>query len=241
MTKTLDIVLPCYNPLPDWAETVVNSMSAIQTQLPNTNIRLYIVNDGSTKPIQQKDIDYIQRNIQNFTYLDYSKNRGKGHALREGIRHCKGDYSIYTDIDFPYTTDSLVKIFQQLCQQDVEVVIGVRDEHYYKNVPPARKRISKVFRFLLKFFFRLPVSDTQCGLKGFKAEARSIFLSTTINRYLFDLEFLHLAARKFSNKIVPIQVELKPGIVFSKMHINTLAREGWGFIKIFFRSLLKQK
>jgi len=237
--KNLDIILPCYNPLPGWAETIVQAMSETQSALQDVALHLYVVNDGSTKGIQPAQIAYLEKQIPNFKYVSYEKNRGKGYALREGFRHSKNEYCIYTDIDFPYTTESFVAVYRQLCETETEVASGLRDEHYYKNVPLARKRISKVFRFFLRYFFRLPVSDTQCGLKGFKSDGRAIFLQTTTNRYLFDLEFLFLAARQYPKGIQSVQVELKPGIVFSKMHINTLAKEGWGFLKIFFRSLFR--
>jgi len=230
--QTLDLVLPCYNPLPDWERVVVQSVQKIQAQLIDIEIVLFIVNDGSVEGIEAAHIDFIRKNIKQFNYIHYEKNHGKGYALRKGVAAGNGDFCIYTDIDFPYTDDSLVALFHRLNDADAEVVAGVRNEAYYAGVPVFRRRLSKALRYLLKRFFRLPISDTQCGLKGFSNAGRKIFLETSINRYLFDLEFIHLAAQYFPKKIAPIKVTLKPNIVFSAMNIRLLYREGLNLIYI---------
>ena len=231
---TLDLVLPCYNPLPGWERVVVQSVQEIQAQLTDTEVVLYIVNDGSVEGVEESNIDFIRKNIRQFRYIHYEKNQGKGYALRCGVGEGRGDFCIYTDIDFPYSNDSLVALFHRL-NDDVEVAAGVRDEMYYEDVPAFRRYLSKTLRLMLRRFFRLPISDTQCGLKGFTNTGRQIFLKTSINRYLFDLEFIHLAARYFPQKIAPVKVTLKPGIVFSKMNVGLLYREGLNFIQILMR------
>jgi len=232
---TLDLVLPCYNPLPDWERVVVQSVQEIQAQLTDTEVVLYIVNDGSIEGVEEVHIDFIQKNIRQFHYIYCEKNQGKGYALRRGVGEGSGDFCIYTDIDFPYANDSLLALFYELNNNEAEVVAGVRDEMYYEDVPAFRRYLSKTLRLMLRRFFRLPISDTQCGLKGFTNVGREIFLKTSINRYLFDLEFIHLAARHFPEKIAPVKVTLKPGIVFSKMNIRLLYREGLNFIQILMR------
>ena len=75
-----------------------------------------------------------------------------------------------------------------------DVAVGVREEAYYAQIPPARRWVSRLLRRLIRHVLRLPVDDTQCGLKGFNETGRHLFLRTT-KRYLFDLEMLFMAAR----------------------------------------------
>lgn len=234
----LDIVLPCYNPLPGWEANIISSLKQLHTLLPGVDIFLYLVNDGSTKPVNPDKIKQLEENIPNFQYIYYPENRGKGYALRQGVAQTKHDFCIYTDIDFPYTEESFVAVYNTLTKENQDIAVGVRDESYYENVPPARVKISKTLRFFTKKLLRLPVNDTQAGLKGFNRKGREAFLTTTIDRYLFDLEFLFTAAKVSKMKIKPVKVTLKPGIVFSKMNSKILMTEGYSFFKLFFKRFI---
>lgn len=239
MTPRLDIVLPCYNPILGWEQTVVLGFAEVRAALPSVTIRLFIVNDGSTRNVSPTQIAWLKTQIPELIWLDYPTNKGKGHALRYGVRHAEAHQCIFTDIDFPYATESLLAVYQAL-EQGADLALGNRDEHYYDQVPAARKRISKSLRWLASRFLRLPVTDTQCGLKGFSPRGRAVFLRTAIDRYLFDLELIFLGAREKGLVIVPVPVSLKPDIVFSHMNASVLVREGWSFVRIFFRAWFRK-
>ncbi|HSY60485.1 MAG TPA: hypothetical protein VK796_01365, partial [Cytophaga sp.] len=169
----------------------------------------------------------------------YSDNKGKGYALRKGIAESNAIHCIYSDIDFPYTIDSILNIYTSL-QNNTDVVVGSRGENYYDGVPPIRIFISKLLRSFNRAFLGMKIYDTQCGLKGFNEKGKTIFLNTTINRYLFDLEFVYLCSNNKNISILPVTVTLKEGVVFSKMSLNILRQEGWAFIKLVTRHLFKR-
>ncbi len=233
----LDIVLPCYNPGTDWAQHIIAAFHDLQNKLPETKINITLVNDGSSKGIITEDIIRLKNEIGNFNYINYSENRGKGFALRKGIESSTADLCIYTDVDFPYTTESILKILDELTTSQCDIAAGVKDKNYYKHVPAFRRFISKLLRSCTGFVLRLKVNDTQCGLKGFNKTGKTIFLSTTIDRYLFDLEFIFLASRNNIIKIKPVEIELKVNIQFSSMRAGILFTEAGNFLKIFFKSL----
>lgn len=231
---TLDIILPVFNPLAGWEEIIIERFLSFENQLPEHQCQLIIVNDGSSKINEDVSVEKLKKNIPNLQWISYMANKGKGYALRKGVQASNGDYIIYTDIDWPYTEQSMLGLFKELNKADA--VIGVREESYYTHLPPARRRI---FRFLKKMnarFFKLKVSDTQAGLKGFRKNVKDIFLSTTINRYLFDLEFIHLLSKNNDLVIKPFPVTLGPGITFSKMNRKILLQEGMNFLKVWLRS-----
>ena len=124
---SLDIVLPCYNPDPDWEKAVIHSFKAICNALQDVAIRLLIVNDGSVLYAGKEAPEAISRAIPFFQWISYYPNKGKGAALREGMRHSDADITIYTDIDFPYQEASLVEIFELLRHGKADVVAGVKD------------------------------------------------------------------------------------------------------------------
>lgn len=229
---SLSIVVPAYNPQPGWVEHVVLSFQKVLAEIPDT--QLVLVNDGSVNSLTEQ-IHSIASNFKDFVPVVYSENKGKGYALREGVKVAAGDIIIYTDIDFPYTHVSLMRIYSELRASNGDLVIGIRGEEYYTHLPGARVRISKILRWFIKKFLRIPTNDTQCGLKGFNQEGKEVFMQTTINRYLFDLEFIFIAAQK-KLAIKTVEVELKPGIVLSSMNWKILTQEFINFLKIFVRS-----
>lgn len=238
-TIKLDVVLPCYNPLPDWEKRIINAMNTLKIALPNVELHLYIVNDGSSQNIQPSTIETLKKEIQNFEFIEYQQNRGKGFALRKGVAATKNDLCIYTDIDFPYEMESFIRIFKDL-KKGSDVSIGVRSEVYYESVPKVRILISKTLKFFVRNMLSLPVADTQCGLKGFNKKGKALFLQTTIDRYLFDLEFVFNTAKQKTLKLQPVTVELRSGIVFTNMNFKVLFQEGKSFLKIFFQSLFSK-
>ena len=236
-TQKLDIILPCYNPPRNWAEALTVAVHEIQGALgAETEISLILVNDGSQQGLDAQQIAWIHGQIATFSYIAYTPNRGKGHALRTGVRAAAGTHQIYTDIDFPYTTASLVAVYRALIA-GADIAAGVRDAAYYQHVPTLRRFISKFLRWMLRTFLRIKISDTQCGLKGFGPRGKALFLQTGIDRFLFDLEFIFLASGIEALRLVPVDVQLRPGIEFSKARMGILIGESINFASIFWKGL----
>ncbi|MHA8109682.1 glycosyltransferase [Aquirufa sp. A-Brett2-W8] len=202
-----------------------------------TSIHMYLVNDGSKTGIRPEDIALLAREINSFTYIDSPVNQGKGGALRDAVRQTTGKWVIYTDADYPYLIQNAVDMFRLLSSDAADIVVGVRDEQYYDQLPLGRKIFSlslKVMNYL--FFPQLKVKDTQSGLKGFNQKGKEIFLKTRIPAFLFDMEFLVLASKNPDIRIQWIYVQARKGIVFSTMRAKTILTELVNFTTILFRS-----
>lgn len=231
----LSIVLPCYNPVEGWQATVLQSFRAIKETL-QVPVELLLVNDGSTRGFDETGAQAFFAVEPAIQLVGYTGNRGKGYALRQGVKQATGDLVIYTDVDFPYTQASFMAVYNSLLQ-GCDVAIGVRNADYYTHLPAARVRVSKTLRWFIRTTLRIPTDDTQCGLKGFNAKGREVFLATTIDRYLFDLEFVFLAARK-KLRIDKVPVQLREGVQLSKMNWQILSQEFGNFLKIFVHSIV---
>jgi hypothetical protein len=152
------------------------------------------------------------------------------------VRQTTGKWVIYTDADYPYLIENAVEMFRLLSSDTADVVVGVRDEQYYDQLPLGRKIFSlslKVMNYL--FFPQLKVKDTQSGLKGFNQKGKEVFLKTRIPAFLFDMEFLVLASKQSDIRIQWIYVQAREGIVFSTMRAKTILTELYNFISILFR------
>ena len=210
-----------------WEQDLVRYYQEFVGQLPKeTVVSVYLVNDGSSRGIEAEHLAHIQKEIPRFTFIDLPKNLGKGGALREAVAKTTGDMVIYTDADYPYVIQNALDMFGRLDREEADVVVGVRDEQYYDQLPLPRKIFSlslKVMNYL--FFPRLKVKDTQSGLKGFNQKGKELFLKTKIPAFLFDMEFLVLASYAKDIRIAWIYVQVREGVQFSSMRLNTILTE----------------
>lgn len=233
MPQPLHIVLPCYNPINNWELELVQHINSLQSLLQEYTLNIIVVNDASDKGVSDENINYLEKHLENFKYISYIDNKGKGYALREGVKTISDGLILYTDIDFPYEYESMISILKTL-EQGSDIAVGTRNHEYYENTPTKRKWISKILRFVFKTVFGLPITDTQCGLKGFNQKGKQVFLNTVIKRFLFDMEFIALASRNSDVVMTPVHVRLRENVTFSKMNLKILANEFWNFLRILF-------
>lgn len=230
MDYQYSIVLPCYNPIVNWQEIVLQNFTAVKAAYSDMRFQLIIVNDGSTTNLTDA-FNYLSEKIEELEIISYHTNSGKGYALRKGVERASGAYILFTDIDFPYTMDSFFSIMQELAQGG-EVVIGIKDSSYYDQIPLGRKLVSKALRAMIRTMLRMHITDTQCGLKGFSNTVKSQFLSTQINRYLFDLEFIYNLEQEKKFHLIAKEIKLRDNIQLTKTSLTLLVPELINFVKI---------
>ncbi len=229
----VSLVLPCYNPQPGWEEVVCSCFSAL-AECWGGDAELILVLDGASATVTKQALDNLRANIPTLRVITYPDNHGKGYATRKGVEAATGDIIMYTDIDFPYTSASICEVYKALSSGSCDVAIGVKNADYYSHVPFVRRVISRVLRLGTRTLLSMPITDTQCGLKGFNRAAAGVFLSTTIDRYLFDLEFVYKCTAGKTLRMVAIPVTLKENIRFRSMNYRILLPEMRNFISLLF-------
>jgi glycosyltransferase involved in cell wall biosynthesis len=227
----VSLVLPCYNPPPGWEQNVCSAFHDFCDRI-GEQAELVIVLDGKSATVTGDTLVFIEQNISNLKLVEYPVNRGKGYAIRQGVAAAVGEVIMYTDIDFPYTVESMRMIYEGLRNNDHDVAVGVKNDAYYSQVPFLRRAISRYLRLLISLFLSLPITDTQCGLKGFRREVAPLFLRTTIDRYLFDLEFIRNSFKSGKYRVKAIPVTLNENVHFRSMSYRILFPEMINFIKL---------
>jgi glycosyltransferase involved in cell wall biosynthesis len=237
LKPALNIIVPCYNPPPDWERALASRFAGLAAGMApfTSHTGLVVVNDGSPKNFTEKSAGLLRELIPDVVVVDYPVNRGKGFALREGVRHSSADLHLVTDADFPYTNESMIRVTEVLIARG-GIAAGNRDTGYYAHVPLSRRIISRALRWMLRNVLKQPIDDSQCGLKAFDNTGKALFLQTTIDRFLFDLEFLMMAGNSIT--VSPVPVELRPGVVFSPVNWKVLATEGGNFLKLLLRQYI---
>jgi len=230
----VSLILPCYNPPQGWEQHVCAAYLSFCNRIGEA-VELILVIDGPSATVTGTALSVLQQNIAALKLVKYEQNRGKGYALRQGVAAATGEMIMYTDIDFPYTTDSMYAINECLKNNESDVAIGVKNDAYYAHVPYLRRIISRFLRTLTGLFLSMPITDTQCGLKGFRSSVAPLFLQTHIDRYLFDLEFVHSCFKNKKYRVKAIPVVLNENVRFRKMNYSILFPEMINFIKLLFK------
>jgi glycosyltransferase involved in cell wall biosynthesis len=230
----VSLVLPCYKPPSGWEQTICSAYSSFGKSVAG-DVELIIVLDGESATVTKDALSFLEKNIPQLKLVKYPDNRGKGYAIRQGVVVASGEMIIYTDIDFPYTEASMRAIYDGLSKDEFEVGVGVKNDAYYAHVPFLRKVISHFLRFLIRIFLSMPVTDTQCGLKGFRRSVTPLFLQTTIDRYLFDLEFVRNCFKSKKYRVKAIPVTLNENVHFRSMDYRILLPEMVNFVKLLFK------
>jgi glycosyltransferase involved in cell wall biosynthesis len=167
-------------------------------------------------------------------YFSYPANQGKGHAIRFGLSKTQADFYVFTDVDIPFGFDVIKEMYQNFIGSRTNLIIGTRHKEYFNMLPFKRKIISIALHNINYILTGFNVHDTQAGLKGFDNEAKKVFLVTTTNEFLFDLEFILLCLRKRLNYSF-IKIYPRPGIKFSNFPASVIKREFKNLNKIIFR------
>jgi dolichyl-phosphate beta-glucosyltransferase len=196
--SVLSIVIPVYNETRRLAASM-GRLSAALRALDHPHEVLLIVEaspDGSLALAR----DIAARHAR-WQAIDNGPQRGKGHAVRSGVRRAQGDIVCYMDADLstdPAAVPHMLALFAR--HPDTGIIIGDR-RHPQSRVlaaqPRARVRLSRLFNLCVRSFFPcIRTSDTQCGFKAFRAAAAArIFAAQRIDGFAFDVEVLVLAAR----------------------------------------------
>ncbi|MCL5292378.1 MAG: glycosyltransferase family 2 protein [Actinobacteria bacterium] len=170
---------------------------------------IIVVDDGSTDRTAET-AKALAEGIPNLRVISYKRNRGKGYAVRTGIRESKGKYVMFADtglcVPYEYVDIGLRKL-----NDGADIAIGSRryqGAEIVKAQPLYRRLGSKVFWLVIKAWLSLPggVTDTQCGFKVLKGDiARKLYSECTIDGFMLDIDML-CRAEQAGYKIVEFPV-----------------------------------
>ena len=129
--------------------------------------------------------------------LSQRVNRGKGAAVARGVQAATYGLIAITDADNPYALDVLATMGGAVEAGRCEIAIGARDlpgSTVNRGYGWLRRSAGQALSGLTWLLLGLPIRDSQCGLKLFRADvARELFALRRIPGFGFDFEVLALA------------------------------------------------
>lgn len=122
-------------------------------------------------------------------------------------------------------------------ENDADVLVGAKQPGMRGGRYPWKRRaLSRLFSFITRVLFRLPIEETQTGLKIFKRPVLDqIFADLQVFGYAFDLEIL-VRAHRAGFRIIQAPVELKIGASSEPLRVSTLWEMGRDTLRIFWWS-----
>jgi glycosyltransferase involved in cell wall biosynthesis len=205
LEEMISVIVPVFNEERNIEKTLTGLTKTLQDLA--CSFEIIVVNDGSTD--NTRDVLSGKAGIR---LISYESNRGKGYALRAGLRRARGEFVGYIDGDGEIDPAYLADFYKEITRGDCEVIIG-RKVRLKKD--PLRKLYSHGFRFLVRFLFGLKV-DTQTGIKLFDRKAKSLS-GVRNDGYLYDLEFL-IACSEQGFRIKEMPVVLADSKKLNRIH-----------------------
>ena len=203
----VSIVLPVYN-----SQAFIRQNIAALQEFCRGHFRSYeiiAVDDGSRDKTREMLDSLPKRNLK---VIGLDKNRGKFGALAAGMAQARGRCRIFTDADLPYNLAALPYVTRLINDRRLHIVIGDRNlpESVYDIHTNWLRNIStKIFSFIVYVVVTGGLFDTQCGLKGFRADvAEALFPLVTDTGFSGDVELLYIALKyNLEIKRVPVRLE----------------------------------
>ena len=196
MHKSLSIVVPAYNEEARLGESVREILDFVKQSELNCDV--IIVDDGSSDSTADVGKAACDEHPEVETQvIRYDENKGKGFAVKVGLKAAKGEIALFSDADLSTPIDEYTKLVEPIENGDFDITFGSRalDRSLIgEHQPWRREQGGKVFNFFVRKLTGLPYWDTQCGFKAFNmAKFRPLLDKMTIDRFGFDVEFLYVA------------------------------------------------
>lgn len=208
----------------------------------NVEYEFLLVNDGSPDDTWKTIIELINENsLMNIRGLTYSKNGGKGYAVRSGLKYSLGEFTLMLDADGATDVNEIKKILNIIKNHENSIVIGSRNIISEKADRPFYRRLpSLVNNFIVQNIIGINgIKDTQCGFKIFpKNVTKMLSKNLHLNRWAFDVELLYILMKNKINIIeMPVNwKEIEGGNLFVFQATISFFRD---YFAIFWLYLLK--
>ncbi|MDJ0924261.1 MAG: glycosyltransferase family 2 protein [Acidimicrobiia bacterium] len=201
----LSIIIPCYNEEQRLGPTLDSIAEYAAARVGETEV--IVVDDGSRDATTE--VAHAS-SCPNLRVLETSQNRGKGHAVRVGMKAAAGDFRLFTDADGSTPIEELAALDKALDEMGGSGVAfasigapGAKVTRTQRGLRPAAGRFGN---WLIRLIALPGVWDSQRGFKLFSADAaEAIFSRAVVDRWAFDVELLAIARHLgFSIAEVPV-------------------------------------
>ena len=212
------VVIPAYQA----AATIRDVITRTQASVPPAQI--IVVDDGST------DGTGDAGRATQTTLITHPRNRGKGAALRTGIREATARSAavvVTIDADAQHPPEEIPRLLQPILEGRSDLVLGARKRD--QAMPISRRVTNWLSATLASRIGGQPVRDAQTGFRAFTREVAER-VQPAGDRYEYEANFL-LDALRAGFRVVSVDV---PTIYGARSHFRAWG-DTWRMARAFAR------
>ena len=223
----VSVVIPCLNEAETLATCIDKAFRALNEHQIDSEI--IVADNGSTDGSCE-----IAKGLG--VRVLHVKERGYGNALMEGIAAARGEFIIMGDADDSYDFLEIPKFVGTL-REGFDIVQGCRLPSGGGTIMPGAMPLlhrvwgNPMFSFLARRWFKSPLHDVYCGMRGFRKD-----FYNRLDQRCTGMEFateMIIKASLHGEQIAEIPITLHPdGRKSRAPHLRTF-RDGWRTIRLF--------
>lgn len=191
--ERISLVVPCFN-----EEARLDVATLREARLAGRQLELVLVDDGSRDNTRALLESIARDRPQDVRTLLLDRNYGKAEAVRRGVLDALGrrpeavgfwDANLATPLS---ELEDFVEVLE--ARAEVDIVIGSRVKLMGRTIERLawRHYLGRIFATAASVVLDLPVYDTQCGAKLFRATPllARVFAEPFLARWVFDVEII---------------------------------------------------
>lgn len=220
----LTFLFPCLNE----AETVAGCIAEVRRQFEAHGLEgeVLVADNGSTDGSPELARAAGARVIHVVDWFPEVPRRGYGTGLTAGLMAARGRFVVLADSDGSYDVSSLPRFVEKL-REGCDLVMGnrFRGGILPGAMPPLHRFPGNpVMTLLGRTFFRAPIGDVNCGIRGCRRDA-ILGLGLSSMGMEFAIEMVAKASLQ-GLRIAEVPTVLRPDGRSRKPHLRTF-HDGW--------------
>ena len=200
----LTVLIPVYNEEATVAELI---KKVKDVRINKVRKEILVINDGSTDKTNQ-----ILSKIRGIKIITHNKNKGKGSAVRTGLKKATGDMLIIQDADLEYNPKDFKKLIDPILKGKSEVVYGTRLKNYplilfgeNKTPLPQNLIANKALTLFTNILYGSNLTDMETCYKVF---SKKVYKDLNLVSKGFEIE-PEITAKILLKKIKIVEVPIK--------------------------------
>jgi len=194
------IVIPAYEESKKIARDVTEASGFLEAH--HFTGQIIVVDDGSRDNTAEAAENVQVSTNTKLQVIRYETHRGKGYAVRTGIKQSSGQYVMFADSGSCVPYEDTLRGLQLLKSDACDIAHGsrkMRGCHIEKTQSLYRRICSRIFHWFVIHDMKIPAefTDTQCGFKMYKGDvARHLYGEAITDGFSFDIEIIMRAQKE---------------------------------------------
>ncbi|NQT24461.1 glycosyltransferase [candidate division KSB1 bacterium] len=194
------VIVPAYNE-EDGLPVVIDALNKVL----DASYEIIVVDDGSVDKTREA------ANQCSCRVISHRANRGKGSAMRTGLRFAKGENIVFIDADGTYPPAAIPDICKRL--EKADMVVAKRKDS--ENIHLLNRLGNRLFTRLMNSLYKSRVTDALSGLYGVR---KSVLQNMDLSSQGFEIETeMTIKAAQMDLRIEQIDISYEQRIGQTKL------------------------